>query len=139
VLLDFGVICETWALQVAVIPAKAGIQLVDSAFPKVCGMDSSCHNGLFIICINEILLESWACSTGTDASAGRNRLEFGIHIKPFVPVDTSYMVVGARAFICSIFSSVIISREARCPGVLLKNPILLFLPKTEEVSPSRMK
>jgi hypothetical protein len=100
---------------------------------------SSRHAGLFIIYINEILLAGWACSTGTDASAGRKRLEFVIHIKPFVPVNTSNRVVGARAFIRSIFSSVIISREARCPVVHLKNPIIVFLPKTEEGSPSRMK
>ena len=35
-----GVLCETWELEVVVIPAKAGIQLVGSVFPKVCGVDS---------------------------------------------------------------------------------------------------
>ena len=35
-----GVICETRALEAAVIPAKAGIQSVDIAFPEACGVDS---------------------------------------------------------------------------------------------------
>jgi hypothetical protein len=37
---DAGVICETWALEAVVIPAKAGIQSLDSAFPQVCRVDS---------------------------------------------------------------------------------------------------
>jgi hypothetical protein len=35
-----GLICGQLALQASVIPAKAGVQSVDSAFPKVCRMDS---------------------------------------------------------------------------------------------------
>jgi hypothetical protein len=35
-----GVIWDGMPFETPVIPAKAGIQSVDSAFPKVCGVDS---------------------------------------------------------------------------------------------------
>jgi hypothetical protein len=35
-----GVICSQRPLAYAVIPAKAGIQSLDNAFPEVCGVDS---------------------------------------------------------------------------------------------------
>ncbi|PYV16538.1 MAG: hypothetical protein DMG21_11470 [Acidobacteria bacterium] len=37
---SIGVIFQTWALQAAVIPAKAGIQSVHNAFPKTWEVDS---------------------------------------------------------------------------------------------------
>jgi hypothetical protein len=38
-----GVICSYRPLAYAVIPAKAGIQSLDNAFPEVCGVDSRFH------------------------------------------------------------------------------------------------
>jgi hypothetical protein len=41
--LGSGVICKTWALQVAVIPAKAGIQSVHGGIPRASAVDSRFH------------------------------------------------------------------------------------------------
>ena len=40
-----GVICETWALEAAVIPAKAGIYSANLRKCAVDGLDSSRHGG----------------------------------------------------------------------------------------------
>jgi hypothetical protein len=57
---------------------------------------SARHARLFIIHINESLLPVVARSRGTDPSMSRKGEEFGRHIKPFIPVDTSNSMVGAR-------------------------------------------